>query len=198
MRVFSAIAVVVLANSTALAADFEYSGWYIGAGGGQASLENACGNFEALNLAESCDDESNGWKVFAGKWIYKYTALELQYTDAGEARLTAPSATPGTLEINPRMASLFLRLEVPVAVQGRFGFFLKFGANYYDTEYKRTGSYVGVVPASDDGIDTAMGGGFSWRFAKPLSTTLEWENFNDPVAGNGDVTLTSVSLRLHF
>jgi hypothetical protein len=31
-----------------------------------------------------------------------------------------------------------------------------------------------------------------------LSTTLEWENFNDPVAGNGDVTLTSVSLRLHF
>ncbi|UCH48851.1 MAG: porin family protein [Betaproteobacteria bacterium] len=198
MKALLAGFVLMLAASTALAADFEYSGWYIGGSGGQTSLENACGNFEAVNLAETCDDESVGWKVFAGKWIYKYTALELQYMDAGEARLTAPSATPGNLEINPRMASLFLRLEVPVAVQGRFGVFFKFGANYYDTEYKGTGSYVGVVPESDDGIDTALGGGFSWRFSKAFSGLFEWENFNDPVAGNGDVTLTSVGLRLHF
>ena len=198
MRAFLAIAAVVLTNSTALAADIEYSGWYIGAGAGQTSLENACSNFQTLNLAESCDDESTGFKVYAGKFIYKYTALELQYTDGGEAKLTAPSATPGTLEINPRMASLFLRLEVPVAVQGRLGVFLKFGANYYDTKYTATGSYVGIVPKSDDGIDTALGGGFLWRFSKAFSGVLEWENFNDPVVGNGDVTFTSVSARIHF
>ena len=197
MKALLAGFVLMFAASTALAADFEYSGWYIGASGGQTSLENACSNFETLNLAETCDDESVGYKVFAGKWIYKYTALELQYTDAGEARLST-SGGADTLEINPRMASLFLRVEVPVAAQGRFGVFLKFGANYYDTDYKATGSYVGVVPESDDGLDTALGGGFSWRFSQAFSTTFEWENFNDPVVGNGDVTFTSVGLRLHF
>ena len=193
MKALLAGCVLFFAASVSLAAD---TNWYIGGSGGQASHENACSTFGAVGLAETCDDESVGYKVMLGMKVHKYTFLELQYTDAGEARLSA-SGGADTLEINPRMMSLFLKFEVPIAAQERFGLFVKFGGNYYDTDYKRTGVYVGGAE-SDDGLDTAYGGGFSWRGWSRMSAIFEWENFNDPVVGNGDVTFTSIGVLFHF
>ncbi len=196
MKALLAIVTVLLTSSVAFAADDDM-GWYVGAGFGQSALRNACNYAATLGPSLTCDDESNGWKVLLGKKIYKYTALEFQYLDAGEAKITEPAATPSTLAINPRMYSLFLKFDVPVTAQGRLGVFLKAGMNYYDTEYARTGSFL-ALPKSDDGIDTAIGGGFSWRGWSRLSAILEWENFNDPVVGNGDVTFTSIGVLFHF
>ncbi len=193
MKALLAGFVLFFAASASLAAD---TNWYIGGSGGQASHGNACSSFEILGLSETCDDDSVGYKVMLGKKIYKYTFLELQVTDAGEARLST-SGGNDVLEINPRMASLFLKFEIPIAVEDRLGVFFKFGGNYYDTDYKRTGIYLGVAE-SDDGLDTAVGGGFSWRGWDRFSAIFEWENFNDPVVGNGDVTFTSIGVLFHF
>ena len=172
----------LLMTASAAMAQQQDSGWYIGAGGGRTGLQHACSYFGSL--APTCDDESVGWKVFLGMPVYKYTSMELQYTDAGEAKLASASGTD-TLEINPRMASLFLKVEVPLAVQGRLGVFFKAGANYFDTQYTRTGVFL-AFPESDDGIEPAIGAGVTWRGWNKLSVRGEWENFNDPVVGNGD------------
>ncbi|MGD8788843.1 MAG: outer membrane beta-barrel protein [Burkholderiales bacterium] len=185
----------LLAASPVMAADDmnKGSGWYIGGGGGPSSILNVCSGDPS---AQSCDDQSVGWKVFLGKEIYKYTAIELQYADGGEATLVAAGDT-GTLDINPQMASAFLKVEVPVAMEGRLGLFAKFGGGYYKTDYSPTGSYTGVTDY-DDGIETAWGAGVTWRGWQHFSVRFEWENFNDVSVNGGDVNMGSFNLVFHF
>ena len=187
--------VLLLFASTAMA-QIKDTKWYIGGGGGPSSLQGVCDGFAAAGGYESCDDESNAWKAILGMKVYKYTFLELQYTDAGHADVVAPGST-GTIEINPRMASLFLKFEVPIAVQDRLGLFAKFGANYFDTTYDGTGVYAGAE--GDDGLDTAIGAGISWRGWDHFSVQAEWENFNDATTINdGDINMGTISVLFHF
>jgi len=195
MKALLAGLALMMAASSAMA-QMKDSGWYIGGGGGPTYLQSVCDGFQAAGGYESCDDTSVGWKVILGKKVYTYTFLELQYTDAGEANIVAPGST-GTIAINPRMLSLFLKLEVPVAVQDRLGVFVKLGGNYYDTQYDGTGVYSGAN--GDNGAAAAIGAGVSWRGWDHFSVRIEWENFNDAaVVQNGDVNMGSVSLLYHF
>ena len=196
MKALLAGLALMMAASTAMA-QFKDSGWYIGAGTGPTSMQNVCDTFLNAGGYESCDDNSVGWKVLLGKQVYKYTYLELQYLDAGESKVVAPGST-GEFDVHPRMVSMFLKFQVPVAIEGRLGVFFKFGGNYFDTTYDTSGSYAGGQDG-DDGIEPAIGAGVSWRGWDKFSLQLEWENFNDATTINaGDINMGSVSLLYHF
>ena len=185
---------LLLAASTAMA-QFKDSGWYIGGGAGPTYLQSVCNGFQNAGGYESCDDTSVGWKVFLGKNVYKYTFIEAEYTDAGEAKVVAPGSS-GTITVNPRIASLWLKFLVPVAFQERLGVYAKVGGTYYDTTYDGSGVYAGAE--GDDGVNTAIGAGVSWRWKK-FSILFDWENFNDAaVVRDGDVNMGSISLLYHF
>ena len=195
MRGLLAGLALLLAVPTAMA-QVKDSGWYIGAGFGSTYLQSVCNGFQSAGGYESCDDTSVGWKVLLGKKIYKYTFLEGEYTDAGEADIVAPGSA-GTISVNPRIASLFLKFQVPVGFQERLGVYAKFGGTYFDTKYDGTGVYAGAE--GDDGVDTAIGAGVSWRGWDHFSILFEWENFNDAaVVQDGDVNMGSISLLYHF
>ena len=195
MRGLLAGLVLLLAASSAIA-QVKDSGWYVGAGFGSTYLQSVCNGFQDAGGYESCDDTSVGWKVLLGKNIYKYTYLEGEYTDAGEAKIVAPGST-GNISVNPRIASLFLKFLVPVGFQDRLGVYAKFGGTYYDTTYDGTGVYAGAE--GDDGVNTAIGAGVSWRGWNHFSLLFEWENFNDAaVVRDGDVNMGSISLLYHF
>lgn len=195
MRALLAGLALMMAASTAMA-QFKDHGWYIGGGAGPTSMQKVCDGFLNAGGYESCDDNSVGWKVLLGKKIYNYTFLELQYTDAGESNIVAPGST-GTIAINPRIASLFLKFEVPVGFEDRLGVYAKFGGTYFDAKYDGTGVYSGAE--GDDGLDTAIGAGISWRGWEHFSVLFEWENFNDAnTVQDGDINMKSISLLYHF
>ena len=185
---------LVLLASPAAAADGN-SGWYMGIGAGPSGIHNVCSTVGAATPLDSCDDESVAWKVFFGRDLSKYWGIEFSYVDAGEANVTA-SGSAGTLVVNPRMLTAYGTLDIPLG--NRFGFFAKAGLSYFNTEYERTGIFRALT-SGDDGLEGALGAGFSLRIWQHLGVRLEWEHFNDAVGiGDGDVDMATASLLYHF
>lgn len=191
------LGLVLLFVASPVVAEDESGRWYLGVGAGQSVLRDVCGYFESQALSASCDDESTGWKVFVGRDITDYFGLELSYADAGEAKITGPASAPGTLEVRPRLASLSLKLEVPLV--SRLTILAKVGATYFKVDYERTGSYR-ALSSGDDGLEPSVGLGVGWGMSRRFAVRAEWENFNDAVGalGQGNVEMGTVSLLYKF
>jgi OOP family OmpA-OmpF porin len=197
MRALVAGLTLLLGVSPVIAAEDEGSGWYLGVGGGQSVFRDVCGYFEAQAWSSSCDDESTGWKVFVGRDIYDYFGLELSFADPGEAKIIGPSTAPGTLEIQPWLASLHGKLEIPLGK--RFSILAKAGVTYFKVDYQRTGSYR-TLNTGDDGLEPSVGLGVGVTLSRRFAIRAEWENFNDATGGlgQGNVEMGTVSLLYKF
>ena len=195
MKVF-VVGLAMFLSATHVLAAGEGSNWYIGAGAGQTSFRDVCTTAELAGLSDTCDDESVGWKVYAGRNFSKYYGLEVSYADAGEANIVAPAATPGTLDISSRLASFQGTLNVPFG--DRFALLAKVGLTYFKADYDRTGSF-NSLNSGDDGLEPSIGAGFTVNFLNNLALRAEWEKFNDAAGyGNGDIELLSASLLYRF
>ena len=195
MKAFVVGVAMFLSAAQVLAAG-EGRNWYIGVGAGQTSYRDVCATADLISLSATCDDESVGWKVFAGRNFSKYYGLELSLADAGEAKVVAPAATPGTLEVNTRLASFQGTLNVPFG--DRFALLAKAGLTYFKADYSRTGSF-NALNSGDDGLEPSIGAGFTVNFLNNLALRAEWEKFNDAAGfGNGDIELLSASLLYRF
>jgi len=195
MKALLASLVLTIGVSTvAVAADD--GGWYIGIGGGQSSFRDTCSFFESQNMLATCDDESTGWKVFAGRDMSDYFGLELSYADAGEAKIVAPSTTPGTLNIRPTLLTVSAKLELPLGK--RFSILGKAGMTYFRTDNERTGVFR-TLSSGDDGFEPSVGAGISMKVSKGLGIRAEWEHFNDATGnGSGNIDMVTASLLYHF
>jgi len=196
MRTLLAGLVLLFGASPVLAAD-ESGGWYLGIGAGQSTFRDTCSYFDSQAWSSACDDESTGWKVFAGRDITDYFGVELSYADAGEAKITGPASAPGTLEIRPHLVSLSLKLEIPLV--SRLTILAKAGATYFKVDYERTGSYR-ALNSGDDGLEPSVGLGVGWDLSRRFAVRAEWENFNDAVGGlgQGNVEMATASLLFKF
>ena len=170
--------------------------WYIGAGGGQTNYRDVCAAASSSGLAGTCDDESNGWKIYAGYDMTKYFGIELAYADAGEAKLVASSPSAGTLTINSKLATAWAKLELPLGAH--FSLLGKAGLNYFKADYERSGSFA-AMNSGDDGLEPSLGAGASFNFTKNLALRAEWERFNDAAGyGDGNIELLSASVLFRF
>ena len=185
----------LLLSAPVFAAD-ERGKWYVGVGGGQMTYRDVCATADMLTPGGTCDDESNGFKVFVGRDFSKWYGLELAVADAGEAKLVAPASSPGTLNINSRLATLWGTLNVPFG--DRFALLAKAGLTYFKADYDRTGSYT-TLNSGEDGLEPSIGAGFTVNFLNNLALRAEWEKFNDAAGfGNGDIEMLTASLLFRF
>jgi OOP family OmpA-OmpF porin len=140
-------------------------GWYAGLTFGQSKAKDACEG------VPDCDDKDTAWRILGGYQFNKNLAVELGYTDLGEASATGASIEATAWEV--------------VAV-GSWPFTPQFSA------YGKVGMYRGEVDASAPGIslsesntDLTYGIGVRWDFAKNLGLRAEYQIYSD--VGGGDI-----------
>lgn len=167
-------------------------GWYVGATIGQSKQKDACEGASGLGI--SCDDKDNAWRILGGYQFNKNLAVELGYTDAGEA-----SASGGGLNV-----AVSGKIWEVVAV-GSWPFAQNFSAygklGLYRGDSDLTTNVPGFSNESESNTDLTYGIGVRWDFAKNLGARLEYQIYKDMGGGNigeGDVDVISVGVIWKF
>jgi hypothetical protein len=174
-------AVLVAAGLLPLAASAgTQSGFYLGAGLGQASV----GDIDADALGEvSFDGDDTGWKIFGGYNFGLFPLIDLAI-EAGYVDFGNPDDNVGgtRVEVDAHGLDIFGLVGGNI---GPVGVFAKVGLVNWDADLSADGE-----SASDDGTDPAYGIGARLKFGS-LEVRGEYELFDVDAAD--DVNLLSVS-----
>ena len=185
--------------------------WYFGAGGGTTTVDMGITNLTGTALL---DDESSGWKIFAGYQINKYFGLEAGYADLGDATLTGNNGDTfvvdgTTLTFTANGAKLTAEAKtilvealvmLPLGdmtdnnIMGYFTPFVKLGVNFWTLDYSASASNVSQVSTDDDGTGVVFGGGLNINIIRNLAVRVEYERFQM----EEDVDLFSGSVIFRF
>jgi len=208
-----ACAVLTVVASPAWAADDTFinpnwanSAWSIGVGAGQsraniddARLSRSLSANGATLGSFNTDERGRGFKLFAGKQLNPYFAVEGGYFDLGKFSFNATTSGNGVLdgEIGLRGVNLDLVGQWPLSQ--RFSLFGRIGANYAKASTHFTGNRLAAVTnpnPSERKIGAKAGLGLEYKFSEALAMRAEVERYrvNDAVGNRGDVDLASVSL----
>ena len=208
-----ACAVFAIMASQAWAADDTFihpnwanSAWSVGAGVGQSRANIDDARLSRSLIADgatlssfSTDERGRGFKLFVGKQLTPYFAIEGGYFDLGKFSFNATTSGNGVLdgEIGLRGANLDLVGQWPLSQ--RFSLLGKIGANYAKASTHFTGNRLAAVSnpnPSERKIGAKAGLGLEYKFSEALAMRAEVERYrvNDAVGNRGDVDLASVSL----
>lgn len=209
----SAIAFAVLASQAAWAGEdtFINPDWanhstYIGLGIGQSRanvddqrlISSLTANGATLG-SFSTDERSTGGKLFAGKHLNKYFAVEFAYFDLGKFGFKSTTSGGGVLngDVGFRGGSLDLIGELPLSQ--RISVFARGGMNYAAAKAHFTGNrlFAATNPEPRERkLNAKAGLGLEYKFSEALAVRAEVERYrvNDAVGNRGDVDLASVSL----
>ena len=182
------------------------SAWTIGAGVGQsrANIDDArlirslSANGATLG-SFGTDERDRGFKLFAGKQLNQYFAVEGGYFDLGKFGFNATTSGNGVLngETGFRGANLDLVGQFPLSQ--RFSLLGRIGMNYAKTSTHFTGNRLAAVTnpnPSERKVGAKAGLGLEYKFSEALAVRAEVERYriNDAVGNRGDVDQASVSL----
>ena len=177
------LAILGLASAVAFAgpAFAQDQGWYAGVTFGQSTAKDACEGVPA------CDDKDTAWRILGGYQFNKNLAVELGYTDLGEA-----SASGASLEAN----------AIEVVAVGSWPFTPQFSA------YGKVGFFRGDAELSDSSgsvsesnTDLTYGIGVRWDFTKNLGLRAEYQIYTNLGGGalvESDVDVISIGVIWKF
>lgn len=151
----------------------EPAGFYLGAGAGQAMVDEG-----------ALDDEDTAFTGFAGYQFNRYFGLEAGYADFGEVEV---SGVPGA---RVEADATYLVAVGSVPFTDRFSGYAKAGYSDWDAE----ASVAGLV-ADDSGNDPTYGLGLQYRFTDHLALRGEYSRFE---LEDTDVDLAQAQLRFDF
>jgi len=164
---------LLLATPTSVFAGAE-SGFYLGAGIGDASLE-----------ATNFDQSDSATKIFGGYNIglvpFLDVAIEASYVDFGKPN-TVIGSTPVSYELTGLNAFGLVGLSF-----GPFGFFAKAGLINWDSD-----SVIGTTKSSDSGTDAAYGIGARFQISS-LALRAEYEVYDISSSSVTDLAMFSIS-----
>lgn len=198
------------AEDTFINPDWANSAWYIGAGAGQsrANIDDArlirslTANGATLG-SFTTDERGRGFKVFAGKQLNQYVAIEGGYFDLGKFGFNATTSGNGVLngEAGFRGANLDLVGQLPLTQ--RFSLLGRIGMNYAKASTHFTGNRLAAVTnpnPSERKIGAKAGLGLEYKFSEALAMRAEVERYriNDALGNRGDVDLISLGLIYRF
>lgn len=205
-----ALASMLTLSTNALA----QTGFYVGAGGGYVNLDQdesdiaaAAGARGVAGRVTELDDDSFGWKIFAGYQFNIYFAAELGYTDLGDASATFVTTAPtaATVNVDADAGALTGAVIGSYPLNPDFGIFGKIGGQWWDVDGTATAAVGGAtasVSADDDGVDLLFGLGASYNVNEQVGLRLEWERYQgvgDSDAGtDADVDYLGGSLLYRF
>jgi opacity protein-like surface antigen len=158
------------------------SGFYLGAGIGDASVE---ADGTAPEGTYSFSESDSGYKIFGG---YNFglvplidIAAEISYVDFGNPSGIFPTNNPINFNVSGYDAFGLVGFSF-----GPFGLFAKAGMIQWDSD-----SVIGAASTSDSGTDPAYGIGARFQLSS-LAIRAEYEVF-DLSGGISDLTMLSVS-----
>ena len=197
---------VAQAEDTFINPEWANSAWYIGAGIGrsrgnidQDRLARSLSANGASVTAFSTDERDTGYKLFVGKQLNRYLALELGYFDLGKFSFNSTTSGNGVFngEAGFRGANLDLLAQLPLS--DRLSLLGRVGANYAKTSTHFSGNRLNAVTGpnpSERKLNAKAGLGLEYKLSEALALRGEVERYrvNDAVGNRGDVDLLSVSL----
>jgi OOP family OmpA-OmpF porin len=197
---------VAQAEETFINPDWANSAWYIGAGVGQSRgnidqqrLTNSLSANGAAVTSFRTDERDTGYKLFVGKQLNRYLALEFGYFDLGKFSFNSTTSGNGVLngEAGFRGANLDLLAQLPLSE--RLSLLGRVGANYAKASTHFSGNRLMAVTGPDHSerkLNAKAGLGLEYKLSEALALRGEVERYrvNDAVGNRGDVDLLSVSL----
>jgi OOP family OmpA-OmpF porin len=171
------------------------SGFYLGAGIGRSEARDFC-----RIQGGACDDKDQTWNLFVGYQINRHFAVELGYSDFGDATTSGFVGGVGSrATLSAKAAELvgvgLLPLGDHFALYGKLGFFR------YDADGTGTGGFP--ASASDKGTEFTFGLGAQYDFNGRFAVRAEWQRYLQVGSGfaglpNADIALVRATGRYKF
>ncbi|MDN2712902.1 OmpA family protein [Janthinobacterium sp. SUN118] len=193
-------------DSTFINPDWANSAWYLGAGVGQsratideprlrASLAANGENVTAFNK----DERDTGYKLFVGRQLTPYLAVEAGYFDLGKFNFQSASSGNGVLNGEAAFRGVNLDLLGQLPLSQRLSLLGRVGMHYTRTSTEFSGNRLlgsTNTHASERKLNAKLGLGLEYKFSEALALRGEVERYrlNDAVGNRGDADLYSVSL----
>jgi OOP family OmpA-OmpF porin len=209
----SAIACAMLASQGARAADEPFvnpewanHAWYVGAGIGasQASIDEErirralVSNGSSVTAFGKDEKHTVAYKVFGGKQLNRYLALEAGYFDLGNFGFNA-TTSDGTLAGVTKMSGINLDLVAQIPLSERFSLLGRLGAQRITTKTSFSGNRLNAVTAPEASARKGghkLGLGMEYKFSEAAALRAEVERYavNDAIGNKGDVDMATIGL----
>jgi OmpA-OmpF porin, OOP family len=171
------------------------TGFYVGAALGQTEVSIDCEG------ATSCDEKDSSWKIFGGYQFNKHFAVELGYSDFGEASASGPAGGLGTASVKFETTAFELVAVGSLPLGDRFSIFGKAGLYRADTDINASVTALGSVSDSDSNTDLTFGVGVRFDILRNLGIRAEWQRYSDVSAndfGESDIDVISIGVLWRF
>ena len=193
-------------DNTFINPDWANSAWYIGAGVGQsrASIDeprlraSLAANGETVT-GFAKDQRDTGYKLFVGKQLNQYMAVEAGYFDLGKFDFKSTTSGNGVLNGQAAFRGVNLDLLGQLPLSQRLSLLGRVGMHYTKTNTEFSGNRLlgsANTHASERKLNAKLGLGLEYKFSEALALRGEVERYrvNDAVGNRGDADLYSVSL----
>lgn len=199
------------ADATFVNPDWANSAWYMGAGVGRSRAKIHNNDFErrmseaGLPLTSyTADNRDTGYKLFVGKQLNRYFAIEAGYFDLGEFSFDAATTNNRTLRGETDFRGVNLDLLGQLPLTQRLSLLARAGVQYTKARTHFSGNMLNAVtnpnPPNEGRRHGKLGLGVEYKFTEALAARAEIERYRvtDGVKNNGDIHLTSLSLVYKF
>lgn len=186
--------------------DWANSAVYIGAGIGQSRasideqrIRSALTANGASVSAFNTDEREAGYKLFIGKQLNQYLAVEAGYFDLGTFGFDASTSGSGVLHGDAGFRGVNMDLVGQLPLSQRLSLLARIGANYAKASTHFSGNRLAAVTnpnASERKMNAKVGLGAEYKFSEALAGRAEIERYrlNDAIGNRGEVDLVSFSL----
>ncbi len=192
------------AEDTFINPDWANSAVYVGGsiGQGRSKIDDQA-NARTLTGSTlstfSNDSRDRGFKLFVGKKLNQYFAVEGGYFDLGKYNFRATTPTNGFIAGESRYRGVNLDLVGELPLSQRISVLGRIGGQYTRTGTSFSGNGI-AVPSNRYSGDSDFGGkaglGLEFKFNEALAMRAEYERsrLNDALGRRGNVDLISVGL----
>ena len=193
-------------DNTFINPDWANSAWYIGAGVGQsrATIDeprlrtSLAANGETVT-GFTKDERDTGYKLFVGRQLNQYVAVEAGYFDLGKFDFKSTTSGNGVLNGQAGFRGVNLDLLGQLPLSQRLSLLGRVGMHYTKPNTEFSGNRLlgsTNTHASERKLNAKLGLGLEYKFSEALALRGEVERYrlNDAVGNRGDADLYSVSL----
>jgi opacity protein-like surface antigen len=171
------------------------TGLYLGAGIGRSEARDLC-----QLTGGACDAKDVTWNIFAGYRLTRHFAVELGYSDFGDATTSGfINGVASRLKTSAKAVELVGLAILPLG--DRFSIYGKLGAFRYDADGTATGGLVDS--RSDKGTELTYGVGAEYNFNPQFGVRAEFQRYLDVGSGvigldKADITAVRAAGRYKF
>ncbi|WP_374710552.1 OmpA family protein [Massilia pseudoviolaceinigra] len=207
----SAIGFAMLAGQASAQDQFVNPEWansatYIGAGIGQSRsytkaapvIKNLNGQGGMVNSWRT-DEKDMGYKLFVGKQLSRYFAVEAGFFDLGNFNVKTTNNLGGVVNAEQKYKGVNLDLIAQLPMSERFSVYGRAGMHYTKAKTQFSGNRaVGLFAGekSEKKLNPKFGVGLEYKFTEALALRAEAENYriDDALRSNGNTKLYSMNL----